>query len=147
MVAFDGGYEPGRASHTVLLELRRTVARHPAVQHASGDPPGQFTRVVATLAPTHLGSEAAEATLTIRWYAGESVDAPPEFAVHYSDSSGVDCGWHHEPNPHVDSWAHYQERSATGEDYEYESISFNSLQPVPVLREILARLEERLSSR
>ena len=75
MVAFDGGYDPGQASHTVLLELRRTVERHPAVQHASGEPPGQFIRVVAALTPAVLGSDADEGTVTIRWYAGETADA------------------------------------------------------------------------
>lgn len=147
MVAFDGGYEPGRVSHTILLELRRTVARHPAVQHARGEPPGQFTRVVAALDPARLGREAEEGTLTIRWYAGETVDAPPEFAFHYHESSGLDCGWHHESNPHVDGRAHYQERPATDDDYEYEAVSFDSLQPVPVLWEVLARLEDRHSDR
>jgi hypothetical protein len=147
MVTFDGGYDPGQASHTVLLELRRTVARHPAVQHASGDPPGQFTRVGATLDPRRLGSAADEGRLTIRWYAGETLDSPPEFAFHYHNSSGFDCGWHHEPNPHVDGWAHYQERGATDEDCEYTAVSFDTLQPVPVCWEILARLEGRLDDR
>jgi hypothetical protein len=146
MVAFDGGFDPGQASHTVLLELRRTVARHPAVQHASGAPPGQFTRVQAALNPARLGSDADEGQLTIRWYAGATPDATPEFAVHYSDASGVDCGWHHEPNPHVERWAHYQERTAADDD-EYESISFDSLQPVPVLWAVLARLEQRVGDR
>ncbi len=147
MVAFDGGYEPGQASHTVLLELRRTVARHPAVTHASGDPPGQFVRVVATLDPARLGSKATEGTLTSRWYAGETVDAPPEFAFHYSDSSGVDCGWHHEPNPHVDGWTHYQERSGAEQDDQYEAITFDRLQPVALLWDVLTRLEARLGDR
>ena len=102
MVVFDGGSEPGQASHTVLLELQRTVVRHPAVHHASGDPPGQFTRVVATPDPRCLGRGADEGRLTIRWYAGATLDAAPEFAVQYTDASGVDCGWHHEPTPHVE---------------------------------------------
>jgi len=102
MFAFDGGYDPGQVSHTILLELRRMIERHPAVQYASGELPGQFIRVVAALDPAILGSEADERTLTIRWYAGETADADPEFAFHYSDSSGFDCGWHHEPNPHVE---------------------------------------------
>lgn len=147
MVVFDGGYDPGQASHTVLLELRRTVARHPAVQHASGDPPGQFTRVRATLDPTRLGSAADEGRLTIRWYAGATPDAIPEFAFHYSDSSGFDCGWHHEPNPHVEDLAHYQERATADDDYEYTAVSFDSLQPVPVCWAVLARLEQRLGDR
>ena len=147
MFAFDGGYDPGQASHTVLLELRRTVERHPAVQHASGEPPGQFIRVVATLDPATIGSEADEGTLTLRWYAGETADADPEFAFHYRESSDFDCGWHHEPNPHVDGWAHYQERLSADDEYEYEVVSFDSLQPVPLLWGILDRLETRLTDR
>ncbi|WP_188980000.1 hypothetical protein [Halocalculus aciditolerans] len=143
MVAFDGGYDPGEASHTVLLELRRTVTRHPVVQHASGEPPGQFSRVVATLDPVVLGSSADEGTLTIRWYAGETAASEPEFAFHYSDSSGFDCGWHYEPNPHVEGRAHYQERSTPDDDYVYEEIAFSSLQPIRLLWEILERLEDR----
>jgi len=147
MFAFDGGYDPGEASQTILFELRRTVVRHPAVQHASSEPPGQFIRVVATLDPAALGSDADEGTLTIRWYAGETADAEPEFAVHYSDSTEFDCGWHHEPNPHVEGWAHYQERSTADDDYEYEAVEFGSLQPVPLIWAILNRLEARLTDR
>lgn len=145
MFAFDGGYDPGQVSHTILLELRRTIERYPAVQHASGEPPGQFIRVVATLDPAILGSEADEGTFTIRWYAGETVDANPEFTFHYSDSDGFDCGWHYEPNPHVDGWSHYQERPSADDEYEYEAVSFDSLQSVPLLWELLDRLEIRLS--
>ncbi|MFA1611730.1 hypothetical protein [Halobellus rubicundus] len=146
MFAFDGGYDPGAASHTVLLELRRTVEGHPAVRHARGDPPDQFTHVEAAIDPSALGSDVDEGTLAIRWYAGETVDARPEFAFHYSDASGFDCGWHHEPNPHVDGWAHYQERSTDEEAYDYEAISFGGLHPVPLCWEILDRLETRLGA-
>lgn len=147
MVAFDGGYDPGEASHTVLLELRRTAERHPAVRHARGAPPGQYTRVVAELNPAILGRDAAEATLTIRWFAGVSPDTPPEFAFHYSESGGLDCGWHHELNDHVDGWAHYQERPTARADYDYEHTSFGSLQPIPLLWEIFDRLEDRHTDR
>ena len=147
MFAFDGGYDPGGASHAVLLELRRTVERHPAVRYASGEPPGQFTRVEATLDPSLLGSTADEGTLTIRWYAGVSEDDRPEFAFHYSDSFGYDCGWHHEPNPHVEGWAHFQERLTPDAEYEYTGVAFTSLHPLRLLWEILDRLEDRLGDR
>ncbi|GGN23575.1 hypothetical protein [Halarchaeum nitratireducens] len=147
MFAFDGGYDPGEASHTALLELRRTVERHPAVRHATGEPPGQFIHVAATLDPTVLGSDADAGTLTIRWYAGETADAEPAFAFHYSDATGFDCGWHHEPNPHVEERAHSQERPIADDDYEYDAVEFGSLQPVPLLWAILDRLEARLTDR
>lgn len=146
MVGTDGsGYNPGEASHSVLLELRRTIERHPAVRQARGEPPGQFIRVEADIDPAVMGGRADEGTLTIRWYAGETVDARPEFAFHYSESSGFDCGWHHEPNPHVDGWAHYQERPTADAAYEYERVSFSNLHPVRLLWDVLERLEERLS--
>ena len=83
----------------------------------------------------------------IHWYAGETVDADPEFAFHYSESSDFDCGWHHEPNPHVDRWAHCQERLSASDEYEYKAVSFDCLQPVPLLWGILDRLEPRLTDR
>lgn len=147
MFAPDGGsYDPGEASHAVLLELRRTVERHPAVLQARGDPPAQFTRVQADLDPRVLGASAEEGTLTIRWYAGETPDARPEFAFHYGDSSGFDCGWHHAPNPHVEGLAHYQERETAADDYTYERTSFASDQPVRTLWEVLERLQDQLDA-
>lgn len=144
MLAPDGGYDPGEASHAVLPELRRTVERHPAVRRARGAPPGQFTRVRADIDPRVLGAEPEDGALVIRWYAGETPDARPEFSVHYSDASGFDCGFHHEPNPHVSGWAHYQQRASSDEEYAYEPVSFASEHPVRVLWEALDRLEERL---
>lgn len=147
MFAPDGGnYDPGEASQTVLLELRRTVERHPAVLQARGDPPGQFTRVQTDLDPHMLGASAEKGTLTIRWYAGETPDDPPEFAFHYSDRSGFDCGWHHEPNPHVEGVAHYQERETADTEYTYKATSFESDQPVRILWDVLKRLQDRLDT-
>ena len=145
--ATDGGYDAGEQSHAVLLELRRTLSRHPAVREARGEPDGQFTRVRADLNPGLFGGSASSGTLTIRWFAGESREARPEFSFHYSDKAGFDCGWHHEPNPHVDGWAHYQARESPREEYEYEGVSFGTVQPVRVLWEVLERLEETLQSR
>lgn len=147
MFAPDGGsYNPGETSHAVLLELRRTVERHPAVLQARGDPPAQFIRVQADLDPRVLGASAEEGTLTIRWYAGETSDDPPEFAFHYSDNSGFDCGWHHEPNSHVEGLGHYQERETADDDYRYESTTFASDHPVRILWDVLERLHDRLDT-
>lgn len=148
MLAPDGGsYDPGEASHAVLLELRRTLERHPAVQNAQGDPPAQFTRVRADLDPGILGASVEDGVLVIRWYAGETRESQPEFSFHYSDTTGFDCGWHYEPNPHIEGWAHYQERELAEEDYEYESISFASDHPVRILWEVFDRLQERAEVR
>jgi hypothetical protein len=141
-----GGYDPGEASHAVLLELRRTVERHPAVLQAWGDPPAGFTRVQADLDPRVFDRDVEKGTLTIRWHSGSTPDDPPEFAFHYSDDSGFDCGWHSEPNPHVEGRAHYQERETAEDDYTYEPISFASDHPVGILWEVLERLHERLDT-
>ncbi|MDZ7731689.1 MAG: hypothetical protein U5K37_13460 [Natrialbaceae archaeon] len=127
-----------------LLEIRRSLQRHPAVKLASGHPPGQFTRVQADVDPRVVGGACEMGSLIVRWYAGESVEARPEFAFHYSDGSGFDCGWHHEPNPHVDGWGHYQERPSRNEEYVYEPITFESEVPVRVCWEVMDRLRERL---
>lgn len=140
-----GGYDPGEASHAVLLGLRRTVERHPAVLRAGGDPPGQFTRAQADLDPRILGANAEEGTLTIRWYSGVTPDDPPEFAFHYS-GSGFGSGWYNEPNPHVEGWAHYQEREVADDDYTYERTSFASDRPVRILWDVLERLHGRLDT-
>ena len=137
----DGGYDAGEASHSALLEIRRSAQRHPAVQQAQGQPPSLFTRVRIDLDPTVLGGSASSGAMTIRWFAGDTREAHPEFSFHYSDVSGFDCGWHHEPNPHVDGWAHYQERASLDTGYDYTSVSFGSTQPVRVLWEVLERLE------
>jgi len=145
MLVPDGGsYDPGEASHAVLLELRRTVETHPAVLHARGDPPALFTRVQADLDPCVLGATTEDGTLTIRWHSGATPDAPPEFAFHYSDDSGFDCGWHAEPNPHVEGRTHYQERGPGEDEYTYERTSFASDHPVGILWAVFERLEGRL---
>jgi hypothetical protein len=131
----------------VLLELRRSVGRHPGVSEARGHPPGQFTRVRADLDPDVFGGSASSGTLTIRWFVGESQSARPEFSFHYSEEDGFDCGWHYEPNPHVSGWAHYQERESASEAYDYQRVSFGSTQPVRVLWEVLERLEETIQRR
>lgn len=147
MFVSDGGYDAGETSHAVLLELRRTIGRHPGITDARGHPQSLFTRLRAAVDPAAFGGASEAGVLTVRWFAGESEESPPEFAVHYSDESGFDCGWHHEPNPHVEGWAHYQVRESERDPYEYERISFESVEPVRVLWEVLDRLEDVLQRR
>lgn len=93
---FDSdGFDGDR--HRILREVVRELGRHPVVVDVRGHPPSTFTEVRATLAPERWGHDAAEATLRVTW---RPLD-PPEFAFHYSEP-GFDCGWHREPNPHVD---------------------------------------------
>lgn len=105
---------------------------------ARGFPSGEFTSVVAELDASVVDEGA---TLTVRWFAGETVDSEPEFSFHYGGPD-ADFGWHYEPNPHVDGWGHFQRRE--GSTYSYEPYSFDSLAPVRVVWEVLARLTERL---
>lgn len=147
MFAADGGYDSGEASHAVLLELRRAMTRHPGVVEARGHPPGQFTRIRADVDPGVFGGAASSGVVTVRWFAGEHREPRPEFAFHYRDEGGFDCGWHHEENPHVDGWAHYQERDGTDDEYTYASVSFESTEPVRVLWAVFDRLEKTLQAR
>lgn len=143
----DPSYDPAAASHRALRAIRRELERHPAVEHARGFPAHTHSRVEAELVPSVLGSEAAEATLTVRWFAGTSRDADPEFSVHYSDEVHGDVGWHYEPNPHVDGRGHVQERPSADESYAYEPYEFATLVPARVVWEVFERLAERLDAR
>jgi hypothetical protein len=104
-----------------------------------GYPPSTFTEVRATLAPNRWDHDTESATLRVTWQPIE----PPEFAFHYSED-GFDCGWHSEPNPHVDGYAHYQERDGKGA-YRYESIAFDGETAPELVWEIMERLKQRLA--
>jgi len=142
----DGGYDAGEASHTVLLELRRTITRHPGVSGARGDPPDLFTAVHGDVDPRVFGGASEKGSLSVRWFTGASREDRPQFSFHYSEDTGFDCGWHHEPNPHVEGWAHYQGRESAAASYEYQPVEFASLQPVRVMWGVLERLEDVLSA-
>jgi hypothetical protein len=117
----DGGDsgDRGRERHRILRELRRELERHPAM----------------------LGVDAESATLQATWW---PASADPEYAFHYSDDTEFDCGWHREPNPHVEGKLHYQERSLADEPYRYESVLFPAGTPPRVLWTVLDRLADRL---
>lgn len=139
----DGGNsdDRGRERHRILRELQRELERHPAVQRVRGSPDSKYRELRATINPAVLGIEADEATLRVTWWPAPD---DPEYAFHYSDDSGFDCGWHREPNPHVDGKLHYQERPSPGAPYEYESISFAAGTPPRILWTVLDRLTDRV---
>lgn len=141
------GYDPAAASHRALRGIRRALERHPAVTRARGFPTGEFPQVVATLDSAVLGIEADDSSLTVRWFAGELPGERPEFSMHYSDATGVDFGWHHEPNPHVEGWGHFQHRRGSSAEYSYRSHTFSSTEPTRVIWEVMERLETRLGRR
>ena len=136
-----GAYDPSELRERVLRGIRRELRRHPAVSSVAAAP--AEPRIVARLAADRLGLDAdTKPTLTVRWYPGETVDAEPVFSFHFSDGT-ADCGWHYEPNPHVDGRGHYQERPEASADYQYEACTFSSRQPTRVVWEVLDRLDER----
>lgn len=151
----DGGFAAGDR-HRVLREALRELDRHPVVVDVRGHPPSTFTELRATLAPERWGhdppgaadhagdtpsgsaDDAGDATLRVTWHPLD----PPEFAFHYSEP-GFDCGWHHEPNPHVDGLGHYQERTGD-EAYTYEPVEFEGDTAAELVWEVLERLRGRL---
>lgn len=139
----DRSYDPAAASHRALRGIRQELERHPAVATARGFPSDEHTRIVANLDANHAGIDIG-ATLTVSWFAGETPTARPQFSFHYSDETPGDFGWHHEPNPHVDGWGHFQERSASGAAYSYSPHSFSSLNPTRVVWEVTSLLLSRL---
>lgn len=141
----NGSYDSAEASHRVLRGIQQELERHPVVTEVRGFPAGEFTRVVAHVATERWGVDRDNATVTVRWFAGETVDARPEFSFHYSDGR-TDFGWHHEPNPHVDGWGHFQERNTAGAGYSYEAYTFPSNNPTQLVWEIMLLLASRLES-
>lgn len=139
LVRGDGGTSFSNDRHRMLREVIKALRRHPIVTDARGHPPSTFTEVRATLAPIRWGHDVESATLRVTWHPLD----PPEFAFHYSED-GFDCGWHHEPNPHVDGDAHYQEREDEG-PYRYEAISFAGETAPELVWEVMERLKHRLT--
>lgn len=143
MPGSDESYDPAEASHQALLGIKRELKRHPVVTTVDGFPAGAFTQIVAHLYVERWGVHRDDATLTVRWFAGERADARPEFSFHYSDGR-TDFGWHHEPNPHVDGWGHFQKQREAGSDYSYEAFTFPSQNPTRLVWEIMSILRSKL---
>jgi len=137
----DGGSPFANSRHRALRAVIDALRRHPVVTEARGHPPSTFTEVRATLDPTRWDHDAESATLRVTW----QPISPPEFAFHYSED-GFDCGWHREPNPHVEGDAHYQERVSDG-SYRYESISLEGETAPELVWEIMERLQSQVARR
>ena len=115
-------YDSVETPHQALRGIRTELERHPVTTTVQGFPDDIFTEIVAQLETNRWGVTRENPTLTVRWFAGETADAPPQFSFHYSDSE-ADFGWHHEPNPRVDDWGHFQKQIAdTGYAYEPYSV-------------------------
>jgi len=91
--------------------------------------------------------DADEASITINWWPLHDEDKH-WYQFHYHDSSGFDCGWHRQQNPHVEELNHYQERASPDEEYEYYQFDSEHSHPIGLLWEIVAgRLESRVEIR
>ena len=148
-VVADGpaGESPAERRHRTLTELKRTIARHPAVDIATGvqSDAGRFRELDVVFDPLILGVDADHAGIRIDWRPRPDSTEPAYVVFHYYDSTGRDFGWHREPNPHVDGLEHYQERDSPESEYEYKPARFESRSPVEVLWDILGRIEERVA--
>lgn len=138
-----GGDPPAEVRHRTLSELERTVQRHPAVVTAAGarGDGGRFRELAVTFDLTILGIDADEAGLRIVWRPRPDASETAYFVFHCHESTGRDFGWHREPNAHVNSLEHYQERQTADAQYEYEATQFEATSPVELVWEILGRIE------
>ena len=158
-VRLDGGSNPGRDRHRILRELRGELARHPAVRSIEGDLPDEYRELRATLDPSWFGRTAELASLRVTWIPDpspgpEASDRATDtwmrtpiqayYALHYSESDGLDCGFHCEPNPHVDGVLHYQERDNASDRYTYEKASFDARSVSGLLWEMMDAIADRL---
>jgi hypothetical protein len=161
-VRSDGGTTSGRDRHRILRELRGELARHPAVLSVVGEPPSEYRELQTELDPSWFGRSGATASLRLTWLPDpspgpEDADRTSDtwmrtpiqayYTLHYSESSGFDCGFHCEPNPHIDGLLHFQEREDINEPYTYEPVSFDAGSVSGLLWEMLDALAARLSMR
>lgn len=142
MTDSPGTYNPTEASHRALRGIQQELERHPIVTTVRGFPAGEFTQLVAQLEPQRWETTREHATVTVRWFAGETQGARPEFSFHYSDEQ-TDFGWHHHEQAHVDGWGHFQERT-NDSGYAYEQYSFPSRNPAQLTWEIMAALASKV---
>jgi len=151
----DGGANSGPDRHRILRELRGELARHPAVRSVEGEPPEGYRELCATLDPSWFGRAAGTASLRVTWIPDpspgpESSDRGTDtwmrtpirayYTLHYSESDGIDCGFHCEPNPHVDGLLHYQERATKSDSYTYVPVSFDARSVTGLLWEMMDAL-------
>jgi len=142
MAGSSDPYDSAAASHRALRSIKQELERHPIVTETRGFPSGEFAEVVADLAIERWGVNSTNPTLTVRWFAGESQDATPEFSFHYSDAER-DLGWHYHDQEHVEGRGHFQERTGTSA-YSYEAYSFPSQNPAALVWEVMSNLSSRV---
>lgn len=155
----DGGGSSGPDRHRILRELRGELARHPAVRTVEGEPPDEHRELRATLAPSWFGRQEETASLRVTWIpepspGPEASDRTNDtwmrtpirayYTLHYSEPDRLDCGFHCEPNPHVDGLLHYQERTDDNDTYTYEPVSFGARSVSGLLWELMDALADQI---
>ena len=151
----------GKGRHRILRELRGELGRHPAVRSVEGEPPNEYRELRAVLNPSWSGRTTETASLRVTWIPNptpgpEASDRANDtwmrtpirayYTLHYSESNGLDCGFHCEPNPHVDGLLHYQKRENPKESYTYEPVSFGARSVTGLLWEMMDALATQLAS-
>ena len=154
-----GGDSSGRDRHRILRELRNELRRHPAVRSVEGEPPDEYRELRAALDPSWFSRAQGTASLRLTWVPDptpgpEASDRANDtwtrtpirayYTLHYNESHGLDCGFHCEPNPHVDGLLHYQEREDANEAYTYEPVSFGARSVTGLLWEMMDALADRI---
>ncbi|WP_436903569.1 hypothetical protein [Halovenus halobia] len=134
--------------------------QHPAVRSVEGEPPDEYRELRAALNPSWFGRGTETASLRVTWTpdptpgpevsdrANDSWMRTPiraYYTLHYSEPDGLDCGFHCEPNPHVDGFLHYQKREDANDAYTYELVSFGARSVTGLLWEMLDALGDRLA--
>lgn len=155
-LATDGsGYDPQQATDTALTEIQRVLQTYHATTAVVRHPPDTRTQVRTRYDPhqvvddPHFGDLPADGgTITVRWFAGPTADADPEFSFHYVDDAGFEVGWHRHPEPHVATLSHRQWRTPAdqADEYHREETTYDSHRPVPLCWEILERLADELKA-
>lgn len=83
-----------------------------------------------------------EAFVQVNWWPQPNGEAS-WFQIHYTESSGFDCGWHRHANEHVEGLHHYQERNSSEEEYQYRAVTFEAENPIGILWKVV---DERLQN-
>jgi len=76
-----------------------------------------------------------DATVKANWWTHSDAE-PPWFQFHYWDDE-LDCGWHRQPNDHVDGLDHLQYRTGASEEYEYETVDLEFTNAIGLLWEVV----------
>lgn len=141
------GYPVGRQRQRVQSQLFSQVKNVPGLadtrlEESEAGIDHQIVADVETMTYADGVVPADDAGVQLNWWPNPGGE--DYFQFHYWDGSGVDCGWHRQPNDHVDGLDHYQVRASSEDEYGYEAVAFAAESPTGTTWEVLG---ERLPSR